>query len=249
MKPLATVFALSATVLLFGCGGVPPPPPAPIVSAPPTTQPPVTPVIPNFAGNWQISAAPTVMGKPPLTFAGSISQTGSTISSALHVDGSNCFNQLTTVALAGTVTADGISMTSIALDGQVVTFTGNFTNPGFTGTYSIDGGCDAGDQGTFTGVNVYVGDADAWDGLFTSSTQKAFTVSGDFAQSTTPSSTGSFGITGTATFDTPCFSATTLNTGSFPFGSFLMGTLVSLEIKTDNGTLDFVGTVDPLTSS
>ena len=72
-------------------------------------------------------------------------------------------------------------------------------------------------------------------------------MSGNFAQISTASSQCSFGITGTATFDTPCFSAATLSPGSFPSGSFILGTLVSLEIKTDNGTLAFLGTVDPLT--
>jgi hypothetical protein len=134
MKHSATVLALSAAVLLSGCGGVPRP--APIVSTSPTTspttQPPVTPSIANFTGNWQFSGASTVPGKPPLTFAGSISQADSKVSSALHFDGSNCFNRLNTVGLTGTVTADGISMTSTVVDGQVVTLTGNFTTQGDT---------------------------------------------------------------------------------------------------------------------
>src|SRR5271169_1882043 len=46
------------------------------------------------------------------------------------------------MGLTRTVTADSTSLTSTALDGQVVTFTGNFTNT-FTGTYSVNGGCDA----------------------------------------------------------------------------------------------------------
>ena len=249
MKRFTTVFALSATALLFGCGGAPGP--APIITTSSTT--PVTPPIPVFTGNWQISAASTVSAKPPLTFAGSISQTGSTVSAALHVDGSNCFNQVTTMGLTGTVTADGISMTSTAVDGQVVTLAGNYINATSTatysinGTYSISGGCDVGDQGTFTGVNVDVSPAVSWGGLFTSSTLGKFNVSGDFGQNTTSSSDGSFGLTGTATFDSPCFSAATLSPGSFPSGSFILGTLLSIEIKTNNGTITLVGTVDPLT--
>jgi len=255
MNRLATVFALSAAVLFVGCGGVPRP--APMVSSPPppTTAPPTATPTPSVAGgNWQLSAASTVPGKSPLTFSGSITFTPNlgqavSVSGALHVDGSNCFNQLTTMSLTGTWTANSSasSLTSTAVDGQVVTFTGDFTNGGFTGTYSVNGGCDDGDQGSVTGININLFDADAWDGTFTSSAQKTFNVSGAFAQSTSANSDGSFGITGTATFDTPCFSATTLSPGSFPSGSFILGTLVSFEIKTDNGTLTFVGTVDPLT--
>jgi hypothetical protein len=251
MKHLATVFALSATVLLVGCGGVPRP--APIVSSP---APPTTTPTPSVAGgNYQFSATSTVPGKSPLTFSGSITFNiiGQGVSlaviGALHVDGSNCFNQLTTMDLTGTATGGSASLTSTALDGQVVTITGNFTNGGFTGTYSVNGGCDDGDQGSVTGININIFDADGWSGTFTSAAQKTFNVSGDFAQNTNADSTGSFGITGTATFDTPCFSATNLNTGSFPSGSFVLGTLVSLEITTNNGTVDFVGTLDPLTET
>jgi hypothetical protein len=199
------------------------------------------------AGNWQFSAESTVLGNPPLTFAGGISQAGSVATAALHVDGSNCFNQLTTMGLTGTVTADRTSLTSTALNGQVVTFTGGFTDSTFTGTYSSTGGCAAGDHGSVTGIAISIANADSWGGTFTSSAQKTFHATGDFHQSTTASSEGSFQTTGTATFDTPCFNAATLNPGSFPFGSFILGSLVSIEIKTNNGTVTFIGTVDPRT--
>ena len=145
------------------------------------------------------------------------------------------------MGLTGTVTNGMTTLTSAPLNGQVVTFTGNLTTTGFTGSYSITGGCDSGDQGSVTGVNVSLTDADGWYGTFTSSAQKTFTVTGNFAQGTSASPEGSLGITGTATFNTPCFSTQTISAGSFPTGSFLLGTLVSLEIDTNNGTLDFVG--------
>ena len=134
MKRLATVFALSVTVLLSGCSGVPgpaptstlsttqppvvpPPTPTPVPPpapprVPPPTPNPVPPPVPDITGNWQFTAASTVLGKPPFTFAGSISQAGSSVSGALHVDGSTCFNRLTTMGLTGTVTADNTSLTS-----------------------------------------------------------------------------------------------------------------------------------------
>ncbi len=249
MRHLATVFALSAAVLLFGCGGVPRPAPTSTFTSS-TPPPPVTPPpIPNVASNWQFSAVSNVTGNPPLTFAGSISQTGSVATAALHVDGSTCFDQLTTMGLTGTVTADSTSLTSTAVNGQVVTFTGQLTNSTFTGTYSVNGGCAAGDKGSVTGFAVYIADADSWDGTFISSAQTKFNVTGNFAQSTTASPEGSFGITGTATFDTPCFSAATLSPGSFPSGSFILGTLMSFEIMTNNGTVTFIGTVDPVSAT
>jgi hypothetical protein len=143
----------------------------------------------------------------------------------------------------GTVTADGLSITSTPVDGQVVTLTWKYINTIYTGTYSVSGGCDAGDQGTFTGVNVNVSDARDWGGIFTSSTQGKFSVSGNFAQNSTANPDGSVGLTGTATFDTPCFSASILS----PSRSFILGTLVSIQIGTDNGIVAFLGTVDPRT--
>jgi hypothetical protein len=237
MKHWTSVFVVAAAVLLFGCAGKPGSPPAQSSA----TSSPSTPA--TLTDNWQLSAASTVAGRPPLTFAGSISQTSSSVSGALHVSGSSCFNQLTTVGLTGTETAAGnASLTSAAVSGQVVTLSGTFSGLGFTGTYSVAGGCDGGDQGTITGVTVDVTDADAWNGKFTSSTQTVFNVVGNFTQSPSANSDGTFGITGTATFDTPCFSAATISPGSLPSGNFILGTLVSLQIQTNNGTVTFLGT-------
>src|SRR5277367_3541004 len=110
MKHSASILHLSALVLLCGCGGAPGP--APTITTPPQTT--VTPSIANVAGNWLFSTASTVPGEPPLTFAGSLSQANSAVSGALHVDGSSCFNQVITMALTGTLTAGGTSLTSTA---------------------------------------------------------------------------------------------------------------------------------------
>ena len=245
MKRLATVLALSVAVLLSGCGASRQTSNSP--STPSPGQPSGTPSTPNVAGNWKFSATSNIPGNPPLTFAGSIGQTNSAVSSALHVDGSSCFNQLAIVGFTGTVTAGSTSLASTALNGQVVAFTGKFTNTTFTGTYKINGGCDNGDQGSVTGISISLADADSWSGKFTSSAQKTLNVTGDFAQSLSASGEGSLGITGTASFDSPCFSSATLKPGTFPSGNFILGSLVSLEIPTDNGTLTFIGTVDPST--
>ena len=245
MKHLATVFSLAAAVLLLGCAGAPRP--AAIVPSTSITGSPGTLPIPYLAGNWQFSALSTIPGNPPLSFAGGISQAGSVATAALHVVGSNCFNQLTTMGLTATVTAAPTALTFTPLNGQVVSFTGSFSGSAFTGTYSISGGCAAGDRGSVTGVAISIADADSWGGTFTSSAQKTFNVAGDFHQGTTASSEGSVQVIGTAAFDTPCFSAATLNPGSFPSGSFILGSLVSIEMKTNNGTVTFIGTVDPST--
>ncbi|RZU41646.1 hypothetical protein [Edaphobacter modestus] len=93
---------------------------------------------------------------------------------ALHVPCSNCFNRLPPLGLTGTPTADNTSLTCTAFEGQVVTFTGNFINATFTGTYSIHGGCAAGDQGSVSDINIpYI--ANLLNGTF-HSTQGNFNV-------------------------------------------------------------------------
>jgi hypothetical protein len=100
---------------------------------------------------------------------------------ALHVDASNCFNRLTTIGLAGTVTADNTSLTFTALDGQVVTFTENSANATFTGTDSNNVGCAASDRGRVIGINIpYL--ANQLNGTFTSSAEGTFNLAGDIAQ-------------------------------------------------------------------
>ncbi|MGA7929866.1 MAG: hypothetical protein WCA20_28210 [Candidatus Sulfotelmatobacter sp.] len=58
-------------------------------------------------------------------------------------------------------------------------------------------------------------------------------------------SEGSFGLTGAFAFDDACFNSGTIKSGTFPSASFIMGTSVNLEIKTDNGTIAFLGTMEP----
>lgn len=241
MARLEIILALAVTVVFCGCAGAPAPAPgSPAQAVPTATQ------TPTVFSNWQFTAASTPPGKPPLTFSGSVGRAGAAgtaVSGALHIDGSNCFDRLTTIVLTGTVTAAGTSLTSAAIDGQVVTFTGNFADFTFNGTYKINGGCAAGYQGKLTGINVWnIGNN--LSGTFTNSAQKTFNIVGKIAQSSSASSDGSFGITGTTTFNTPCLSAGTIQPGTFPSGSFILGMSVSLEAETSNGLLTFLGSLN-----
>ncbi|MGA2236502.1 MAG: hypothetical protein ABSG23_13595 [Terriglobales bacterium] len=240
---------LSVLVLLCGCGGGP----GTSYSGSPSGSPSGPPAQgQSISSNWQFSTTSTV-GMPPLTIAGSISLSGTSLSGAVHVDGSNCFDRLTTVDLTGTLTGSNISLTSASDAGQVATFTGTIPNnalsgtysPGqLTGTYTINGGCANGDQGNVTGVKIlYV--ANTLSGTFTTSEGGTFDVAGAVAQDSASSHEGSFGVSGTVTFSSPCFSSGTITSGTFPSGSFILGTSVALEIATGNGTIAFVGTLNP----
>jgi hypothetical protein len=247
MKHLASISPLLALVLLCGCGG------GGYRGATggaggATSPPPSTGS--NVISNWQFSTTSTVPGTPPLTIAGSINQSSGSISGAVHVDGSNCFDRPTTIALTGSLTGDTISLTFASVAGQVTTLTGSLTDNALTdafsagqfiGTYAINGGCANGDQGNVTGIKVpYI--ANILNATFTASGGETFDVTGNMSQYSGAGPEGSFGITGTATFGGSCFSLGTITPGAFPSGSFIMGTSVALKIETSNGTVDFVGT-------
>jgi hypothetical protein len=223
---------LSASVLLCGCGGGRTP-------SQPVGPPPL---FLKLAGNWQFSMTSTTAGTS-LTVAGIINQTSTSVSGAVHVNGSDCFDSLTTIALTGTLTGSSISLSSTSVVGQVVTLTGTISDDAFIGTYTIKGGCASGYQGKVTGIKVppITG---TLNGTFAPSGDATFNAVAHFSQGIT-SSVGTFGLTGTVTFATPCFGSGTLKSRTFPSGSFIMGTSVALEIESDNGIVNFVGTVNP----
>jgi hypothetical protein len=173
MKRLSsTSWLFSALVLLCGCGGG-------VRTSRPPSDPSSNPSQGlNVVGNWQFTTASTVPGTLPLTIAGSINQSGSVVSGAVHVDGSNCFDRLTAMGLTGTRTDSSISLTSTSVVGQVATFTGNITDTAFTGTYTIHGGCADGEQGNVTGIKIPT-IANTLSGTFTTSGGQTFDVTAD----------------------------------------------------------------------
>lgn len=242
----STSWLLSVLVLLCGCGGG-------VRTFYPSSAPVQGPSsdLPapgrNITGNWQFSTMSTA-GMPPLTIAGSISQSGSSLSGAVHVDGSSCFDQRTAIALTGTLTNGNVSLTSTAVDGQVIALAGSITEKsGFpdslTGTYTINGGCADGDQGNSAGYNVN-SLTGYWAGNLTTAGGQTIHWDTQLNQNG-PTVEGSSGLSGPFTFDDACVKSGTITPGTFPSASFIMGTSVVLEIKTDNGTMAFLGTMEP----
>jgi hypothetical protein len=258
VKNLGSILWLLVLVLLCGCGGggitsssTSRPAARPILG--PTSDPP-TPTAPasdlSIVSNWQFSTAST------LTIAGSISQSDGSVSGVVHVDGSNCFDRTTAIGLTGTLAGGNVSLIATSVAGQVITLTGSVPDnaltdvfaPGqFTGTYAINGGCADGEQGNVTGIKIgYI--ANILNGTFTATGGETFDVTGDMGQNAASSDEGSFGISGTVTFSKACFSSGTITPGSFPSGSYIMGTSVALVIETGNGTVAFLGMLNPDTS-
>jgi hypothetical protein len=146
------------------------------------------------------------------------------------------------VNLSGRVGGDSISLSSTPVSEQVITLTGIVTGATLHGTYDIKGGCGDGDHGTVEGTKIPPIPL-TLSGTFTTSAKNTFDATVQATQGS-GNPDGTFGVTGSATFIAPCFNSGTLMPGTFPSGSFVLGTAVAFEIDTDNGTLKFEGTMD-----
>ena len=186
---------------------------------------------------------------PALTIAGSINQSGSSVTGAVHVAGGRCFDQRNVIDLTGTLTDGNISLTSAPVDGQVITFAGSITTKAnfpdtLAGTYAINGGCANGDQGNVTGYSVGAFNG-SWYGNLTTAEGVNIHWGTNQLDQVGASSEGSFGLTGTFNFDGACFNSGKLTSGTYPTPSFILGTSVALTVPTDNGTIAFLGTAGP----
>ncbi|HTS55943.1 MAG TPA: hypothetical protein VMH03_00255 [Terriglobales bacterium] len=82
-----------------------------------------------------------------------------------------------------------------------------------------------------------------WAGSLT--TEKAESIGWDIHPiQDIATSEDSFGLSGTIHFS-DCLASGKITPATFPDGSFIMGTFVDLEIKTDAATFSFLGTADP----
>jgi hypothetical protein len=196
--------------------------------------------------NWELDATSSA-GMRPLTISGSINIPSSSLIGTVHIRGSRCFDPLNTVALTGRLSSAGaLQLSSTPFAGQVITLNGTVAKNTLTGTYSVQGGCASGDEGTVFGAAI-PNLANSLNGTFTSSRGQTFDVVGNIAQKASPNPDGSYGIGGTAMFTGSCLSSGTLTSGSLQSGSFIIGTSVGFQIQTSSGVLTFLGTLDQAT--
>jgi len=229
MRQLASLVGLSIVVLLCACGAQGPGNSTRGAGLPPglPSGPPSNPSSHSISGNWQFSATSAVLkGSPSAKLAGSITQSGSSLVGAVHVDGWSCFDQGAAISLTGNLTDGKLSLTSTSVDGQVLTFTGSITQKigfpdAFTGSYAITGGCTSGDQGNATGYAVH-SMTGYWAGNLATNGGTSIHWDTQLAQDS-PSSEGRFGLSGTVDFY-DCFPTGTILSGTFPDGSFILGT-------------------------
>ena len=234
MKHLTGTLQLFALALLCGCGGggerggsLP--------SGPSSSSLDIT-------GNWQVSLTSTLQGTSPTTISGGITQSGNSVNGTVHVGGSNCFDQLMTIGITGTLTGNNVSLTSTTVAGQVVSLTASISNNELSGTYAIHGGCADGDQGSASGFKI-PSFSGRWRSGFEINDQHFYGLA-DVTQGSV-SSAGSFGIGGEVddSGNVGCLSGT-ISPGMFPSPSFIIGSSLSLEIETSDGTIVFLGTLN-----
>jgi hypothetical protein len=236
MKNISYALSLLSIVASLGCGGrsgdqhsnfpLPPTPSSQVL---------------DVSGGWQFSTISTVSGMPSLTVSGNVAQSGTSLHGAMHVAGSSCFDQAVSIPITGSLTGNNISL-SLPTGGQIVTLTGRVATNALDGTYAIQGGCAGGDHGNVTGMQV-PSMTGILTGTFTPVVGRPFDIDFSLNQSK-GSSDGSFGITGSGGFSGACLKAGSVMSGSFPTGSFILGTSLSLEIQTDSGILTFTGSAD-----
>jgi hypothetical protein len=231
---LASTLSIALAFVLSGCGSG--------AAYQPSSVP--QPLFFDTTGNWQFATTSTA-GMKPLSVAGSFGQSLSEVTAEVHVDGSDCFDPRTTVGLSGKLAGSKISFSSTSINGQVITLVGDVNGTSFSGTFTIEGGCAGGDQGTVTGVKM-ASVTSHLNATFTTSGKEVFTATAQLTQGSARSD-GSYGITGTAAFGPSCFKSGTISSATFPSGSFILGASVALRIETDNGTISFQGTANQAT--
>lgn len=206
-------------------------------------------------GNWYISGASTTSTGQAVSLGGGLTQSGSTISGTLQVSDylnnvSDCLISSDSVAFSGSYWNDSLTLTSQAINGNVITAKMTGSGGSLSGTYVVAGdtaGCD--DKGTI--VATYVPPlTGSWSGAFTNPdgsliglnytvelTQGAVTANGSSPLTGT--------VTGSST--TGNFAGSTLQLStSGTTTSAVTGDVVYLPF----GASSFVGTItDPATAT
>jgi len=167
-----------------------------------------------------------------------------------------CFPAGSAGSFSGTLSPQGqLSLTSVAINGQTISVTANISTDGnnfFTGisSYTISGGCLAGDHGSLFVSRLLTGQ---FTGSFLT-TGGLVGVTVNFGPPGMPQSDTSFPLTGSATFSNTAgcggFTTATLTSGTqpglsaaFTLDSNLAGNTISFSGGTLDGTgLQFVGT-------
>lgn len=234
------VFAGALLSLVIGCGAI-------IIPGVPQG---TTTTYGSLTGDWVFQITPTSGNTPFTSLAGYIDQasssgTSSSLTAAFQAQSpASCYDGATLVPFYGDIQTTSVSLNSFDVNAQFMTITATKNSAGtsLTGTYAINGGCANGAAGNVTGTRYA-----AMNGTY-SGTAGPGAVQLTLAESTTGTGSGTFLITGSATFaGVSCFTSGTL---SGTAGSIL-GNVATLNFTTNEAsqsTIQVKGTIDPLAS-
>lgn len=200
------------------------------------------------ADNWQFLLAPAssdvplasdieaVLGLTPDKFVGIARIIG-----AAYPNSDPCYNIVDPIPLSGTIDAQGnISVTSAAVRGQVLSFTGVLAADRSSvslGTYVFKGGCADGQSGLLTGVK-FKPMGGIYNGTLTEPSASV-AVSADLTQSTNSDGGGFLDVRGTVSYTGACTEKFSISS------SELAGRFIQLQLGAEDGSKTTVyGNVD-----
>ncbi len=196
---------------------------------------------PNLTGNFGFSAQSQVTAGATTSIGGALNTDGiGRITGTLHVEGSSCYLITDDVPIMGNVTLQGqLTLSSSMVKGQILTIMGSASPDGKSvtnATYTITGGCAAGEHGTVTGI-VVQGFSGNYSGTLKSNSGSSVSVSGSLMQAGTPDVHGFYMLSGMLNFaGSSCFSSAMVQ------NSDVAGLTMVLQLKANDGsTIDFFG--------
>lgn len=195
-------------------------------------------------GNWSIAATSTNSANSFL-IGGNLTQSGTSVSGKMYITGADpgCnIDPAQAVTMTGTVNGKSLALSSGSVAGQVITISASGSASSFIGTYSIAGGNCGGDQGNVT-AGAVTSITGTWSGTVQVDSAPA-TMSVVLTQAGTPSADGTFALSGSVTYVGSVCSAgaTVLNS------SRIAGANVSVDASVGDGTFNFVGPLNSVTS-
>jgi hypothetical protein len=187
------------------------------------------------AGNWSMTAAPNgTVANNNFYIGGNLTQSGTSLTGTMSVIGSlSCFAPSQIIPFTGTVKGTNVTLTSASVGGEVITIAATGTNGSLAGTYSIAGGTSCNGQTGTIAANPVPAISATWNGPVGSGTNVTLAIA--FTEAVTPSSDGTFALTGGLTF-----TGSTCSTGVIPANSsFIVGPYLVVNGYTDDGSGSF----------
>lgn len=177
-------------------------------------------------GNWQISSSEAAAANLPAV-SGSLTGTSAALTGTLHSQSAKaCIAPSTPFAVTGAASAKGMVTLSGPLAGGTITVTGSLAPDGrsLTGaTYNVAGGSCGFAKAADATARVYMPISGAYTGTFRDSDGQIATVQATLNQSPDANGDGNYTLSGSATPNNACFSATvplsntTVTGGNFTF--------------------------------